>query len=202
VTALTVATRTLAEVAADPATPVPAVTIPADAAGPGMDVVVLCRVDAATVEVYAAGGIRPYPDTTTVTDIADTDRRLRLVAEALLALDEDRRRLAQQALRTHGGHAEQLDAIRGYAIDRYREDMYCLDGLNRFLRTFDLPEYRPRVRVTYTVAGSYETEQTDTDDAESDAAGWLSVDLSGVSDVIAGSSRHDVEVGEAEFLDH
>lgn len=197
-TTLTTATRTLAEVADHPRAAVATVTIPGD---PDFDVVVLGRLTASMIEVFAGGSVQTYPDTTPVVDVADPDRRLGLVTAALFVLDQERRGLARQITAEGTRHAGVLQDIRDYAIERYREDMYCLDGLNTFLRYFDLPEYQPSTRVSYTIRGSYRTERTDADAAGDDAVRCLGVDLSDVSYVIEGSADHHVAVDEVEELD-
>jgi hypothetical protein len=198
VTTLTSATRTLAEVADHPRAAVATVTIPGD---PDLDVVVLGRLTAGMIEVFAGGSVQSYPDTTPVTDIFDPERRVGLLTSAAFVLDQERRELARQITAERTRHAEVLRDIRDYAIARYCEEMYCIDGLNTFLRYFDLPEYRPSTRVSFTIHGSYRTERSDTDDAEDDAANSLAPDLSGVSYVIEGSADYHVAVDEVEELD-
>jgi hypothetical protein len=197
VTTLSNPTRTLAEVAADPAAALAAVTIPGD---PALDAVVLARADAGTVDVFAGGSIHPYPDTTPVTDITDDDRRLRLLGDTLTGLDQQRRRLAAQTLGERDQYAATLADIRGYAIDRYHQDFYGLDQLNEFLRTVELAEYHPRVRVSYTISGSYEVRGGDTGAAHRDTR-WLRVDHSSISYLLEGTPSHTVEVDTVELLD-
>lgn len=197
-TTLATPTRSLAEVAAHPGAPVATITIPGD---PPMDAVVLTRLTASIIEVFADGTVQAIPDTTVVTDIADADHQLGLVTAALFVLDHERRQLAREITAEGTRHADVLRDIRAYAIERYREDMYCIDGLNTFLRYFQLPEYQPSTRVTYTIHGSYRTERSDADAAEDDAANWLAPDLSGVSYVIEGSADYHVAVDEVESLD-
>jgi hypothetical protein len=198
VTTLTTATRTLAEVADHPGAAVTAVTIPGD---PAIDVVVLSRLTASLIEVFAAGSVQTYPDTTAVTDIADPQRRFGLLVPAVFVLDHERRQLVRQITAERTRHADVLRDIRDYAIERYREDMYCLDGLNTFLRYFQLLEYQPSTRVSYTIHGSYRTERSDTDAAEYDAANHLGVDLSDVRYIVEGSADYHVAVDEVESLD-
>ena len=197
-TTLITATRTLAEVADHPVAAVATVTIPGD---PDYDAVVLGRLTASMIEVFAGGSLQSYPDTTPVTDIFDPERRVGLLTSAAFVLDQERRELARQITAEGTRHAEVLRDIRDYAIERYREDMYCVDGLNTFLRYFDLPEYQPSIRVSYTIRGSFRTERSDADAAEHDAANWLGVDLSSISYVIEGSADYHVTVDEVEELD-
>jgi hypothetical protein len=206
VTTLSVPTRTLAEIIATdgPA----AVTLhdsstdpdsPGD--GSGTVAVVLTRVDPSTVVVIADGAMHGYPDTTPATEILDHDHRLRLVTDALRTLDTARRRLAGDAELMAQRQTGTLRAIRSYAIDAHNADVICLAGLNEFLRTFDLPEYRPRIRLTYTIRGSYEADQTDTHDASGDAEEHLRPDLLYLRRLVPASADHTVTVEAADYLD-
>jgi hypothetical protein len=199
VTTLLTGTRPLAEVADHPEAPVATVTILGD---PPLDAVVLGRLNASTIEVFAGGNVRTIPDTTPVTEITDPDRRPVLIRAALRALDQERRQLARQITDERTQHAAVLDSIRAYAIERHREDAFCRDGLNTFLHHFGLPEYEPYVRISYTIHGSYRADDSDPDDAEDDATANLGVDLSGVSSVIEGSADYHIEIDEVELLDH
>ena len=198
-TTLTIATRTLAEITGHPgAEAVAAATIPTD---PPLDAVVLGRLSASTIEVIANGRVQGYADTTAVTVITDPERRADLLTAALAVIDQERRQLARQILADGTRHAGVLEEIRSYAIERYREAAFCLDGLNTFLRYFSLPEYEPSTRVSYTIHGSYRTERNDADAAESDAATCLGVDLSDVRDIVEGSADYHVVIDEVESLD-
>jgi hypothetical protein len=198
VTTLLTATRTLAEVAATTGSVIATVTVPGD---PPLEAVVLGRLTASTIEVYADGRIRAVPGARPVTDITDPERRLGLLGAALLTLDQERRQLAAQLADERSRHTAVLDNIRAYAIERHREDAFCRDGLNTFLRYFGLPEYQPYVRVAFTIHGSYRVDDSNADTAEDDAATNLGIDLSGVHYVISGSADYQVEIDEVETLD-
>jgi hypothetical protein len=73
--------------------------------------------------------------------------------------------------------------------------------MNRFLDAFSLPTYDPRVRVTYTITGSYEVDTDDPDTASSDARGYLKPDLSELDNVIDDSDTHTVHVTQVAELD-
>ena len=219
----TTTTRRLAEVASSPGT---TIAVGPTGGSPDSDAVVLSRTDAATIEVAAGGDLHRIPDATAVTEITDPSRRLTLITGCLFPLflfglglaavlsipfvtaalnlevpwDRARRELGHRHREQRDRHTRTLDRIRGYAIARHHDGLYCLDGLNEFLRTFSLPGHATRIRVGFTIRGSYETGCTDTKTARYDAA-HLDVDLSEVSDLIEGGSDVTVEVDSVEVLD-
>jgi hypothetical protein len=197
VTVPATATRRLAEVASSPGT---TVAVGPTGGSPGIDAVVLSRVDTATIEVAAGGDLRRIPDTTAVIEITDPSRRLTLITEAVLTLDRARRELGGRHREQRDRHTRTLDRIRGYAIARHQHGLYCRDGLDEFLRTFSLPGHGTRIRVGFTIRGSYDTGRTDTETARDDAT-HLAVDLSEVSHLIDGGSDVTVEVDSVEVLD-
>lgn len=200
--------RTLAGIAAaaapDPA--LAAVTLTADPTGATnggdrVEAVVLTRIDDGAVEVVVDGQPRSYAGTLPVSEITDPDRRLRLLTAALLALDGDRRGQADRARLLTDGHAGTLEAIRSYAIDAHVDGPIGLDDLNNFLRAFGLAEYRPRVRVSYVLRGSYVVALDDTQEASDDAEENLGPDLSGVHRLLDDTAQHRLEVDTVECLD-
>ncbi len=197
-TTLTTATRTLAEATGQPGAATATVTIPGD---PPLDAVVLGRLSASTIEVIADGRVQGYAETTAVTAVTDPQRRADLLTAALAVIDQERREQVGQLAAERTRHTGVLEKIRDYAISRCREGMFCADGLNDFLRHFSLPEYCPGTRVSYSIHGSYRTERSDADDAESDAATCLGVDLSDVRYIVEGSADYHVVVDEVEELD-
>ncbi len=74
-------------------------------------------------------------------------------------------------------------------------------GLNAFLTAFGLPTYHPRVRVTYTITGSYDVDTDDADAAARDARGYLKPDLSELDNVLDDSDTHSVELDQVDELD-
>jgi hypothetical protein len=101
----------------------------------GQEAVILARgEDGELVEVYQGGEIRQCQPGTRATMLADPDRRVAVLLDAVLLMASLRR---QQTAEYH----DALNRIRDYAIEKYCEGGICLEGLNEFLRTFDLPEY-------------------------------------------------------------
>ncbi len=102
----------------------------------------LCRSDG-TISTQAASTslVRQY----------DPGRQERALRQAVTALDTERRRLTTE-------HATTLGEIRAAAIAKHEDGgEICHDGLVTFLREFGMAEYGPRIRVSFTVRGSYDT---------------------------------------------
>jgi hypothetical protein len=91
------------------------------------DAVILGRGSDGWTEVCRGQTISSFAPETAVSPLADLPRQ----AEAL-----------RSALRgVAGRHAATLAGIRSYAIDRHLDGAICHEGLNEFLRAFDLEEY-------------------------------------------------------------
>jgi hypothetical protein len=101
---------------------------------------------------------------------------------------------------TDARHQKVLDDIRSYAVERHIAGDICRSGLNTFLETFSLPTYEPRIRVSYTITGSYEVDTDDPDAAARDARGYLKPDLSELDNVIDNSDTHSIQLGQVDEL--
>lgn len=86
-------------------------------------------------------------------------------------------------------------------MDKHQDGTICRPGLNEFLEAFGLPLFQPRVRVRYTLSGSYDVEGSDDDAARRDARGYLKPDLGELDNVIDDSDSYMVEVDGVEELD-
>jgi hypothetical protein len=64
-----------------------------------------------------------------------------------------------------------------------------------------MPIYAPRIRVSYTITGSYEVEGDDTYSATHDATGYLTVDHSLVDGMLEDTDSFTVDVNQATALD-
>ena len=73
--------------------------------------------------------------------------------------------------------------------------------MNRFFETFFLDRYDPRIRVRYTITGSYEVDAEDVYAASRDALGYLKPDLSQLDSLIDGSDDFTVDVTDVIELD-
>lgn len=167
--------------------------------GPAAEAVVLAWHDAYSLEVFTdESGITVLPEGTEATEITEPSRKVGLVIRAFLAVDEARRQSEQQHARERQLHGATLTEIRRYAIEKHHEDFYCLDGLNAFLRAFGLPEYDPRLRVSFTISGSYEVDSTDESSTRYDAEQYLTARLTEISDLVDGSEDIGVQVNDVE----
>jgi hypothetical protein len=159
----------------------------------GSNAVILGRHDAAGIEVYHDGGVfELLPDDRLAIELTDPQPREAVISQALAQINELRQAAQDQLDEDQAQHRHVLECIRDDAIDRHREGNFCADGLNEFLRTFNLPEYNPRVRVTYSIRGRYEVQSSESD-ARDDAEGRLGVDLTDLDDVIDGSDNSRIE---------
>jgi hypothetical protein len=183
----TVSTKTLAEFLAGDFECLPTVVRLA-----GADAVVLARSGGDTIEVYYEGALASFIDRTPAPEITDRARRERAINQALVDLGRLRRESQDELQRQHAAHEDVLDRVREYAIEKHREGSICQDGLNEFLRMFDLPEYSPRVRVSYVIRGSYEVDSSASDIRE-DAEEHLGVDLADIDAVIDGSEDSRID---------
>jgi hypothetical protein len=93
----------------------------------GHDVVVLGYGSDGWIEVCRDNAISSCAPRTSVVPLADPARQAAALRSALVTVV--------------GRHAATLAGIRSYAIDRYQDGSICQEGLNEFLRAFDLEEY-------------------------------------------------------------
>ncbi len=171
----------------------------------GAEAVLLGRADTASVEVLRDGRIVREADTMLAVPVTDPTRQAELLRAALAADVTTRQALTETAeqrrteldqLRT--GQARTLAGIRDYAIDQYRDDQISRDVLDAFLARFDLDPYRPRVKVAYTITGSFEVDSDNADEVENNVEQYLRVDLDDVDDIVEYSDEFSVSVRGAE----
>ncbi|WP_369186536.1 hypothetical protein [Streptomyces sp. R08] len=172
----------------DLATHLPAPVYTGDQAG-----VILRLVDTDLVEFYFAGRISTHStqllQIRPITDPAVCEATLRDAIEALAIC---RKVAIEKHAEQHRSHELMLDAIRQYAVDRHEDGDICRDGLDDFLAKFSLAPYETRVRVEYTITGSYEVDPGSEAAAEEDALKYLQPDLSGLDDVDGDTSIYEV----------
>jgi hypothetical protein len=174
----------------------------------GVDAVLLGRAGSATVEVLREGRIVGEADTMLAVPVTDPTRQVELLRAALTADVAARQALAETA-QQRGTDLNQLRAtqartlaeIRQYAIDQYRDDELSREGLNAFLNRFDLDPYQPRVKVTYTITGSFEVDSDNTNEVENNVEQNLGVDTAYVDGVVEYSDDFDVSVSSVEPVD-
>ncbi|NEA65326.1 hypothetical protein [Streptomyces sp. SID12488] len=163
--------------------------------------VVLRVADTDLIEVYFAGRISVY--STKVLEIQPVTHpvaRAAALRDAVEALSICRQVAIQAHADQRQSHIEVLEAIRQYAVDRHEEGEICRGGLEDFLISFGFVPYESRVRVEYTITGSYEVNPGNEAAAEEDALKYLRPDLSGLDDVDDDTSTYEVsgvQVSEA-----
>lgn len=179
-----------------------AVTLPS-----GDPVVVLGRAVDGQVEVWSLGHITRRTADTVASAVSDPARRDGLLADALRGLGVQRQVASAQAARAmadrdqeRDSHEQVLDAIRAYAVGKHQNGDICRHGLEEFLRAFGLPEYQPRIRVHYTLTGTYDVEGEDIEAVRRDTRSYLCPDLSDVDEVVEDSDTHTVHVDSVEEL--
>jgi hypothetical protein len=171
----------------------------------GADAVLLGRADTASVEVLRDGRIVREADTMLAVPVTDPTRQAELLRAALAADVSARQALAETAQQRSTELAElrvsktgTLAEIRDYVIADYRADEFSRDVLDAFLARFDLDPYQPRVKVTYTITGSFEVDSDNADDVENDVDNYLRPDLDDVTDVVVDSDDYSVSVDSVE----
>jgi len=174
----------------------------------GVDAVLLGPAGPASVDVARDARIVREADTMLAVPVTDPTRQVELLRAALSADVAARQTLAATAaqrltelgeLRT--SQARRLAEIRDYAIEQYRESEISRDVLDAFLSRFNLDPYQPRVKVTYTITGSFEVDSDDPNEVENDVDQNLRVDLDDVDDVVDYSDDFQVSVRSVEPVD-
>jgi hypothetical protein len=171
----------------------------------GADAVLLGRADTASVEVLRDGRIVREADTVLAVPVTDPTRQAELLRAALAADVAARQALAETAQQRSTDLAElrvsstgTLAGIRDYVIADYRADEFSRDVLDAFLARFDLDPYQPRVKVTYTITGSFEVDSDNAGEVEDNVEEYLGVDLDDVEDVVVDSDEFSVSVRSVE----
>lgn len=166
-------------------------------------VVVVLRADRTSGGVQVHDPVRSVhalPADTPATPVSDQHTRAEFLAAAaadlagIHALDQN------QLADTETRHQRVLNDIRGYVVERHVAGDLCRDGIDRFFEAFALPTYDPRVRVSYTITGSYEVDTDDTDTASGDARGYLKPELGELDNVIDDSDTYSVHIDHVDEL--
>ena len=171
----------------------------------GVDAVLLGRSGTATVEVLREGRILHEADSMLATPVTDPARQVELLRAALAANVAARQALAETA-QQRGTELNQLratrdrvlDTVRDYAIEQYRDNEFSRDVLNTLLDRLGVDPYRPRVKVTYTITGSFDVDTADPDDVEDDVDQNVRVDLDDIDGVVEYSDEFSVSVRSVE----
>jgi hypothetical protein len=161
---------------------------------PAVDGVVLRVEDRFADVAVETGELRSVYIGDTARLITDPAREVVLMRQAAAGLSQQVIGARQEQQEESQRHSRVLHEIRAYAIEKRREDAICQDGLNAFLREFDMAPDHAVVR--FTITGSYTVAHGDCDTAESDGSSCLDVDLSEIDDVVDGSLSFTVAIDE------
>ena len=165
----------------------------------GCAAVVVRMLDTVLVEVYLADHVTSYSTQLLyVEPLTDPVRSREVLGEAMTFMALWRQAAIDKTAELTQAHADRLDAIRTYAIERHEDGDICRDGLNRFLLHFDLAPYRTRVQVSYTITGSYEVEDSSETEAGDDAEKYLRPDLTDLDRVDDYSTSFDLSYVASE----
>ncbi|MEU7525964.1 hypothetical protein AB0A74_09540 [Saccharothrix sp. NPDC042600] len=158
----------------------------------GVDIVVLTATGRTDVSVWAAGAVCHLPAGTPVVPVTDPARQGTVLRLALASLNRLRQQ-AEEALWTQRNHhMSTLDEVRSYAIEAHVAGDICRDGLNAFLCAFNMTEYRPRVRVAYTLGGTFTVTAQRDDHVIANAVDVLRPDFAEVDDVESATAEHEI----------
>jgi hypothetical protein len=159
----------------------------------GTDAVVLTTANRSDVSVWSADAVISLPASIPAEPVTDPDREAAVLRKAVASLNELRQQAVQAAWTQRNHQLSLLDDIRSYAIEAHEAGDICQDGLNEFLRTFDLPEYYPqRVRVAYTLGGTFTVAATSEARALTYLANALRPSFEQVDDVDSETTDHEV----------
>jgi hypothetical protein len=137
----------------------------------------------------------------TLSYASDPARTAHLAKEFAATLVRENTHRTDALREAEASHAQTLNEIRAYAIDRYREGAYCLDALNTFLGHFGLAPHLLRMRVEYTMRGSYVVTCRERNEAAGDAYDNLRPDLDDVADIVADSDTFRVDQLDVQITD-
>lgn len=156
--------------------------------------VVLGLTSDGAVETWSGDALSAFLATSTAEPLTDPVLAEAALTQALAGLNVARRTAARATDEQAARQAGVLDEIRSYAVEEHLNGTICRDGLNRFLRHFDLAEYQPYVQVSYTIAGTCTVDILDEDVVCTRVTETFAPNLTEVDDVVPGSADHQVEV--------
>jgi hypothetical protein len=162
------------------------------------DAVVLTMAGTAEVEVWTGTGLRRYPATTAAAELVDPVRQETALRAALCWLHQEQRTAVAEQQAQGRRHAGKLNRIRDYAIEAHRDGDICQDGLNAFLRHFNLAEYEPSVRLTYVLSGRFTVAGRDAETVRAHVLATLKPDFDEVDDVDDDSAQQEITISSVE----
>ena len=129
----------------------------------------------------------------TAVPITDPERSHDVLCAAVKHLATVRQQAIDRNDALRSEHGGVLDAIRDYAIERHEAGDICRPGLDRFLDEFDFEPYHNRIRVEYTLKGSYVVDNSNDEDVSDDVSKYLRPDLTDLDRVDEDSAHFDLE---------
>lgn len=146
------------------------------------------------VEIFFAGQITAVSARLLyIQPLTDPVRSREVLCEAAARLTTWRQSVLDQTDELARGHAAKLTGIRNHAVRLHEGGEICRGGLDRFLARFDLRRYCDRARVSYSICGHYDLENTDAMEATITAREHLGPDLTELG-LTALDPRHEVAI--------
>ena len=158
------------------------------------DAVILAVAKDGTVLVWRDGTVANYAAESPAEPVFEPVRRDAALRQAIISLNALRREAETTAEQQATQHATTLASIRQYAIEAHRDGDICRGGLDEFLYAFNLEQYRPRTRLSYTLTGSF----TATGDSMEAVLAAVTAELASSYALVDGidddSTEHDASV--------
>jgi len=161
---------------------------------------VLAHHDADLIEVWRDGNLTVLRGDAPASAIVNAQDRETALLAALTTVGRLHRDAQMSLRRTNARHHTTIEEMRAYAIEQHEDKVICRDGLDEFLDHFDLEPYEQRLRVTFTLTGSYEVDSTDRDHTVNDAQ-YVRIDLGSVDNTVGEADTHTLEVHSVEAVE-
>jgi hypothetical protein len=160
----------------------------------GTEAVVLDHDGRTNVRIWQSDVVTSRPADTPVEAVMPPAQAASVIRRALQSLTYQ----YLHAIRTRHADAVQhrmtMQAIRLYAITKHRQHVFDRQALNDFLAEFELPLYEPRLKLTFTILGSYEVTATEAETARRQAVQSLAVTIHRIQHIDLENYRLQIEV--------
>lgn len=194
---------TVAQIFASHTDRLPAVTLP-DVSRRG---IIVGQDSAGFIELAIDSVVLPVDPNTRAVLITDPVTRAWLLTEAF-ALTRRTYLWAVREMTAERQHVQDartdrerfLGDVREFLIAQVRDGQLDRERVNDFLQRHHEPPYKPRLRVAYTINGTFEIDgDHDPDDGRLDHL--IAVDLDGIANADRGTDRHHVQVTSTIRID-
>jgi hypothetical protein len=160
----------------------------------GTEAVVLDHDGPTSIRIWQSDVVTTCPADTPVEAVTPPAQAAPIIRHALQSLTYQ----YLQAVRTRHTDAVQhrmtMHAIRLYAITKHRQHVFDRQILNEFLAEFELPLYEPRLKLAFTILGSYEVTAPQAETVRRQAEQLLSVTTHGIHGLDLDSYQLQIEV--------